>query len=199
MTNWSISGGADHTNDAEGLPSTADNDQGSIRYAGTNIDETTKWSNVALGAGHRFITIVSGVNGVEAPSVAGAFNAGDQVIRRVTTDIAGVSNTTLLTGGSDSANRDFAIKQGITLSSNYYKTAVRTGGWHEFSGVFSPAITVVNSGGWDQTTDSDKAANMLTSTTDNAANPTAAIPGELVYRDGSPTPNQDDYKAKTNY
>ena len=31
---------------------------------------------------------------------------------------------------------------------------------------------------------------------DNAANPTNAVPGELVYRDGSANPIQDEYKAR---
>jgi len=36
-----------------------------------------------------------------------------------------------------------------------------------------------------------------TAATDDAANPTRAIPGELVYMYGALTPKQDDYKAKT--
>jgi len=42
-----------------------------------------------------------------------------------------------------------------------------------------------------------QAGDGSTAATDDAANPTRAIPGELVYMHGALTPKQDDYKAKT--
>ena len=193
---WSIGSNKVAPTTVNGLPSGVDNDLGTIR-AGGNISDTDKFAADAVSLGTaRYVTIVSGTNGVESSVAAGAFNGGDQVIRRITSDIAGVSNTTLLSGGSNSANRPFSIKQKAIIRTKFYKTAVRTGGWQEFSGVFSPAVTVTESGGWDIVRDSDESANLKTYTTDDAANPTAAVPGEMVYRDGSPTPNQDEYQAK---
>ena len=198
MSFWNISAGSAPSL-VNGLPSGVDNDQGTIRGAG-NVSATDKFSADAINLGvSRSVTVVSGVNGVESALAAGAFNSGDQVIRRVTSDIAGVSNTVLQGGGSNSANRDFSIKQVRNVSTKYYKTAVRTGGWHEFSGVFDPAVSVGNTGVWSQSTDTDVTSVVVSSGVDNAANPSASVPGELVYRDGSSLPVQDDYAAKTNY
>lgn len=199
MSFWDITGGVERTL-VNGFPSGIDNDQGTIR-AGGNIASTDRFSADAVNLGvSRVITIASGTDGLDkAPLDAGTYNGGDQVIRRVTNDLAGVANTALLSGGSNSANRPFDIKQVRKVHTYYYKTAVRTGGWHEYSGVFSPAVSVGDTGIWSQATDTDVTSVIYSSGVDNAANPTAAIPGELVYRDGSPTPNQDDYAAKTVY
>jgi hypothetical protein len=197
MSNWNISAGSAPVN-VNGVMSGVDNDQGTIR-AGGNI-ASARFSADAVNLGlSRHITIVSGNAAIESPLAAGAFNAGDQVIRRVTNDLAGVSNTVLLSGGSNSANRPFSIKQKTTISTYYYKTAVRTGGWHEFSGVFDPAVSVGATGAWSQATDTDVSSELVTSGVDHAANPSAAIPGELVYRNGGPNPVQADYAAKTVY
>lgn len=200
MSNWNISAGSTPVN-INGVMSGVDNDQGTIR-AGGNVPAGGRFSADAVNLGlSRYVTINSGVNGVESVNgAAGAvFNGGDQVIRRVTSDLANLSNTALLSGGSNSANRPFSIKQKTTVSTYFYKTAVRTGGWQEFSGVFDPAVTASNTGAWDISATGDVGASVATSGTDNAANPSAAIPGELVYRNGSPLPVQDDYKAKTVY
>ncbi len=197
MTNWSISGGANSSYN-DGVDSAANNDVGTIRGAG-NV-ASTRFIKDALTLGRsEVITIVSGVNGVVAVNGTGGrkFNKGDQVIRRVTNDIASASNTVLLTGGSNSANRPFSIKQVSNVSSHQYKSAVRTGGWNEYSGVFDPAVSVVTSGIWSQATDTDVSSVIKSSGVDNAANPTKSIPGELVYRNGGALPKQDDYKSKT--
>ena len=198
MSFWGILDGVERTI-VNLFPSGIDNDHGNIRNGG-NVGDTDRFSGDAVDLGvSRQTTVVSGVTGITGIISAGPFNAGDQVIRRVTTDIANVTNNVLLSGGSNSANRPFSIKQVASMSTFYYKTAVRTGGWHEFSGIFSPAVTVASSGAWSQETDTDVSTVMVTSGVDNAANPTAAIPGELVYRDGSPDPVQDDYQANTSF
>lgn len=183
-----------------GLPSGVDNNEGTIRQAG-NVSATSNFSDLNLRTGKsRYITVVSGVNGVTGAIAGAAFNTSDRVgvMRRVTTDLAGVSNQTLYKG-SNSANRDFAINQMATNYEYLYKTAVRTGQWNEFSGVFETAVGVTGLGIWSQATDADVATTAKTDAVDHAANPTAAIPGELVYRDGSPLPIQDDYAAKNSF
>jgi hypothetical protein len=197
MTIHNISADADASL-INGLPSGVDNDQGTIRGGG-NVASTAKFSADALTLGpSRQVTVVSGVGGNTGILAAGAFNGGDYVIRTVTSDLAGVSNT-VLREGSNSANRGVSINQVAAVTQYLYKTAVRTGGWHELSGVFSPAVSTANTGVWDISTTGDVSANVDGSGTDNAANPTQNIPGELVYRDGSPTPVQDDYQAKTSF
>jgi len=198
MTAWNISASGNATT-VNGLPSGVDNDQGTIRGGG-NVSATSKFSADAVNLGiSRSVTVPSGLSHISSPLAAGQFNSGDKVIRKVTTDIANVSNSVLLTGASNTANASQSINQMRSYSTHYYKTAVRTGGWHEFSGVFSPAVTVANSGGWNISAGVDQSSTLAASGTDNAANPSASIPGELVYRDGKPLPVQDDYDAKTSY
>jgi len=198
MTAWNISAGADAPN-INGLPSGVDNDLGTIR-AGGNISDTDRFVADAVNLGRSTnITVPSGSPYIDSPLAAGAFNAGDQVIVRVTNDLAGVSNNYLLGGASNSANAGSSIHQVQRVSTYFYKTAVRTGGWNEYSGVFDPAVTVSDSGAWDISLTGDVSAAVATSGTDNAANPTQLVPGELVYRDGSPEPVQDEYKEKTNW
>ena len=110
-----------------------------------------------------------------------------------------MSNTYLLGGQSNTSNAGQSIHQKAVISTFYYKTAVRTGGWNEYSGVFDPAVTVAETGGWSISDNVDLSSTLAASGVDNAANPTQAVPGELVYRDGSPTPIQDEYQAKTNW
>jgi len=195
MSNWNISAGSDDTL-VDGLPAGANNDVGTIRAAGTVGDALFVSDAVNLGQS-TYVTVVSGLADVSSPLAGGAFNAGDQVIVRVTDDLAGVANSVLVAGASNSANAGQSINQSATVNTYFYKTAVRTGGWNEYSGVFDPAVSVSYSGGWDNTTDADQAADLKVNDTDNAANPSAAVPGELVYRDGAPAPVQDEYKAKT--
>ena len=194
---WSITSGKVSTL-INGVPSGMDNDHGNIRGGGSRND--TEFSSDAVNLGiSRYTTVVSGVNGVEAPLALGIFNSGEQVIFSYTTRIAGTSNKVLEGGSSNGANAGNSINQTASNFSYQYKTAVRTGGWNEYSGVFSPDVRVMQSGYWSQATDTDATTVMISSGVDNAANPTAAIPGELVYRNGSPTPVQDDYKARTNW
>jgi len=199
MTAWNISAGADAVN-IDGLPSGVENDLGTIRAGGNETSERFVADSVSLGNNSiTYITVPSGLANIDSPLSAGAFNAGDQVIVRVTSDLAGVANDYLIGGASNSANAGDSIHQKAVISTFYYKTAVRTGGWNEYSGVFDPAVTVANSGGWDIANSVDLSSVLKASGVDDAANPTQAVPGELVYRDGSPAPVQDEYKAKTNW
>jgi len=199
MSNWNISAGADAVN-IDGLPSGVENDLGTIRNGGNETSDRFVADSVTLGNNSiTYITVPSGLPNIDSPLAAGAFNAGDQVIVRVTNDLAGVSNDYLLGGSSNSANAGNSIHQKATVSTFFYKTAVRTGGWNEYSGVFDPAVTVALTGAYDIALDGDTAAALIASGTDNAANPSQTVPGELVYRDGSPLPIQDEYKEKTNW
>ena len=86
MSNWNISAGSTPVN-INGQMSGVDNDQGTIR-AGGNVPADGRFSSDAVNLGlSRQVTIVSGVNGVESVNGAGTFNGGDQVIRRVTSEI----------------------------------------------------------------------------------------------------------------
>lgn len=117
-------------------------------------------------------------------TVAGRFadmTAEKWIIRRVTDEVATVSNTTLRSGGSD-----FNIRRSIhkleAMWTRRVATAIRAGNWNIFTGTFSTAPTVAD--------------DEPTFGSDDAANPTQAIPGELVYKEPQPNPVQDDYKAR---
>ena len=181
-----------------GLPSGVDNDQGSVRGAGT-ISDTNLFTNVSFGEGNPVITISSGVGPVEG-AVPGVFNSGLQVIVRAQTKIAGVSNTTLEGGATDSASVAFTPLQLDVLRTYYYKTAVRNNYWNEFSGAWETAVpSNASSGAWNIDVGVDNAGTMRASGTDVAANPSSTYPGTLTYRDGSPNPTNDFYPARYNW
>jgi hypothetical protein len=199
MANYNISDGSTPIL-INGLMSGVENDLGTIRGGGNETSDRFVADSVSLGNNSiTYITVPSGLSNIDSPLSNGVFNGGDQVIVRVTNDLAGVSNTYLLGGQSNTSNAGQSIHQKAVISTFYYKTAVRTGGWNEYSGVFDPAVTVAETGGWSISDNVDLSSTLAASGVDNAANPTQAVPGELVYRDGSPTPIQDEYQAKTNW
>lgn len=103
------------------------------------------------------------------------------VIRRVSTTIGGVANTILLSGAANKLKRSIH-KVGATIKSWRVTTAIRAGYYDIYSGTFTTPPT----NGTD------------TIATDDAANPTRAIPGELTYKYAKPLPQMADYAAKTN-
>ena len=180
-----------------GLPSGVDNRHGNIRDGGT-IADTTDWSSSALGEGNPVTTIVSGVGGAVSANPSASINAGTQVINLAQTTIAGIANTTLQGGQSDSANVAYTPLQADVVRTYYYKTAIQAGNWNEFTATFS-AISNAASGVYDITRAGDTAGNMRVSGTDVAANTTQDAPGKLTYRNGSPDPVNGSYGARYNW
>jgi len=200
MAFWSIPDNSEVTAyDANGFANGTDIDQGSIRAmsTGTVFSANTKFTNVPLGEENPIITVASGTeNGVAAANYGGVFNSGEQVITKVTTDIAGVDNNVLLFGASDSADSP-AINQAAQIQVKLYKTAIRNGEWNPVTAQFdTEPLTVAVSGGWNLGAGVDNSSTLVASGTDNAANPTQDVPGELVYMEGSVDPTQDEYKPR---
>ena len=82
----------------------------------------------------------------------------------------------------------------------FYKTAIRNGEFNPVTAKFdTEPLTVAVSGGWNLLAGVDNSATLIASGTDDAANPTQAVPGELVYMDGDSDPTQDEYKPRTNW
>lgn len=180
---WNIAGGQESCNTPEG-PRGVNNNGQNIR-AGNSVGP------------NRAVTVASGISNVASPLPNGSFNKGKQIIIGVTDNFADVPNSKILGGASNSANGP-SIKQSDTMQEKFIKTAIREGNWNQYSGVFE-TVNVAYSGGWDNTTNSDQAAGLIASTTDNAANPSGEVPGELSYKTSSPNPVQDDYKPKRNF
>lgn len=181
---------------ADGLPNGVKNNFGDIRAGGT-IADTAGWSGYLMGEGNPITTINSGIGPVEG-AVPGIFNSGVQVINAIQTTIAGTSNTTLQGAQSDTANVAQTPLQLGVLRTYFYKTAVVAGNWNEFTGSFS-SVTNAASGAWNISSTGDNADTMISSATDVAANPSQPYPGTLTYRDGSPNPTNDFYKARNNW
>ena len=204
MAFWNVTGGSEVTTfDVNGFAVGTDVDQGSIRAmsTGTDFSANPRFTNVPLGEENPIITIVQGVDsgnrGVITANAGGAFNEGDQVIVKATTDIAGVGNSGLLYGASNSADSP-AINQAAQIEVRLYKTAIRNGEWNPVTAQFdTEPLTVAVSGGWSIEDSADQSSTLVPSGTDHAANPTQDVPGELVYHYGSGAqPTQDEYEAK---
>ena len=205
MAFWNMTAGSQvSTFDANGFAVGTDIDQGSIRAlsTGTAFPSNTKFTNVFLGEGNPVITIVSGTeNGVGAANYDGTFNGGDQVIVKVTTDIAGQDpgSSGLVAGASNSA-AGLPINQIGKIQVKLYKTAIRNGEFNPVTAQFdTEPVAVAVSGGFNISAGVDNSATLIASGTDNAANPTQDVPGELVYMDGDSDPTQDEYKPRTNW
>lgn len=112
-----------------------------------------------------------------------AFNNTKPISSLISDELAGVSNDAILTPGND-GDVIRSINKLETLRSRRFTTAVRANKYNRVTNKFDAGFPVV-------------AAESLAS--DDAANPTQSVPGELTYMRGSPTPYNDNYKAKTNY
>lgn len=200
MAFWNIVGNAAVTAyDANGNASGTDVDAGAIRLGGNIAD--SRFINVALGEGNPVVTIgTTGTTyGIVKAISAGTFNGGDQVIVKVTTDIAGVGNSGLLWGSSNSAQSP-SINQAGEIEVKLYKTAVRNGDWNPTTAPWGGTpVSVAQSGAWNISVGVDNASSLIASGTDDAANPSQSVPGELAYMDGNVNPEQDEYEAKTNW
>ena len=106
------------------------------------------------------------------------------LIRHVASKVNNSSNTVLYSGASDKAGRR-AINH-LAKNHRYHITSI-----NYVTGIATKGGSAGNVFNYVQAGDGSTAA------TDDAANPSRAIPGELVYMYGALTPKQDDYKAKT--
>lgn len=199
MAFWNIVGNAAVTSFINGNASGTDVDAGAIRLGGTIAD--SRFINVALGEGNPVVRVGSTgtTYGIVKAISAGVFNGGDQVIVKVTTDIANVGNSGLRYGSSNSA-QSASINQAGEIEVKLYKTAVRNGDWNPTTAPWGGTpVSVAQSGAWNIASSVDNASSLIASGTDEAANPTQSVPGELAYMDGGADPTQDDYEAKTNW
>jgi len=106
------------------------------------------------------------------------------LIRHVASKVNNASNTVLYSGASHKAGRR-AINH-LAKNHRYHITSI-----NYVTGIATKGGSAGNAFNYVQAGDGSTAA------TDDAANPSRAIPGELVYMYGALTPKQDDYKAKT--
>lgn len=120
-----------------------------------------------------------------------AFNNQAPISKKVTTSLAGVSNTVLRSAASQ-PGLIRGIHRQEKVRTRRLTTAIRAGHWNIFSGTFSTTPTTAVDLFWDNAGNTTSATS-----TDQAASPTRAAPGELVYKTGKLAPVLDDYDSKT--
>lgn len=123
-----------------------------------------------------------------------AYNNAAPISSLVTTVIAGVSNDKIKTPGNDQ-DTIRSINKVENNTSDLFTTALRANKYNRTTGEWDsgyPAAETVTPWSISGNTDGN-------GSTDEAANPTQSIPGELTYMRGAKTPYNDNYKAKTNY
>lgn len=159
------------------------NDRGVIRRGG-NIASTKFVAQNELGAaGDMYASGVKMTNlsGLAKAVSAGTFavmEVGAYIMRKVTSTLAGVANTTIQSGASDFGNRNAIHKI------------------ENVRGTFLSGLSWTKDHDGQPTYTFTKSETHTALGNDDAARPSLAVPGELVYVVGK-TPVQDDYKAKT--
>jgi len=162
--------------------SSTNNDNGSVLNGGS----TSVLTSVALGYSNVGVFGSSVVDGNDTDKAlsAGVFSYNDQkpVAKRVTEELAGgVSNTVLLSGAAQPGLLRSIHKLEV-VRTRRFTMAIRDNKYNRYTGQWEAGYPVVD---------------VDTLATDEAATPTRAVPGELVYKTGAPVPVQDNYKEKT--
>jgi hypothetical protein len=147
-------------------------------------------SSVGLGSSLTVYgsTVVDGTE-TDAALVGGvfAYNNKRPVAKRVTSTLAAVSNTSLISGAADPARRR-SIARMEAVRTTLTSTAYRAGKYNVYTGKFEA--------GYPQVSVDDAMVVAGGVYKDQAANPTRQVPGELVYRTGAKVPVMADYKQK---
>ncbi len=195
MPTTTISGSTTRNNGATVLNGGNVDSSNTVTNTDTLMDVLNSGNGTSGGAGTygsqvRAVTGTKWKPGIQSAKGSGALayqpgsNDPQFLIRGYSTKVNNVSNTVLQSGASDKSGRrainPIVKTHDYNITSINYVTGIATK--HGSAGAVKNFV---------QTGDGSTAAS------DDAANPTRAIPGELVYMHGSLTPKQDDYKAKT--
>ncbi len=191
-----------------GTAGSADNDGGIVRRGGTIV--SSRWTSKAIAENvavtgpivYNSSALAGNRKLVDKAVSAGSFatmTAGEYVMRRVTTELAGVANTTLKFGASDYGHRRSIHRIESWRTSFLSSFTWEAGGATiDVPGSNLPTYTLVTS---NETTEygqnSTATSPASQGTQDIASRPTIAIPGQLVYKTGKLDPIKDVYKART--
>jgi hypothetical protein len=168
----------------------ANNAHGTMKANGTptsNVVESVKTVSPTVDAfGSKVVEDSVTVKDYAGKAVAAgtfAHNHVKPISSLITTELAGVNTDAIKTPGND-GDTIRSINKLETLRTRRFTTAIRANKYNRYTNTFDAGFPVV-------------ATDSLES--DNAASPTASVPGELTYMTGAKTPYNDNYKAKTNY
>jgi len=124
-----------------------------------------------------------------------AYNNVKPISSLITDVLAGVSDNAIKTPGND---KDVirSINRAENQKSVLFTKAIRENKYNRYTGKFDagyPASQTIIPWALSRT------GPPADGTSDDAANPSQTVPGELTYMRGSTVPYNDNYKAKTNY
>jgi len=208
----------DITNSTSGNGSAATVNTGRALGAGNSSSETL--SNLALGTKVGTFTnrvriptnvlLRGGPTGILASATNypsqnfGTMTPGSYVMKLVTSTLASVSNTFLQSGASYMSGRR-AIHKLETVRTAHVTAAVRAGYWNIVTGKWSTSPVASedaytpSANNLYSAMDQQAGRGATSGTLDDAASPTAAIPGELIIHWGSGQPSNKDYSARTTW
>lgn len=179
----------------------ASNNHGTIRANGTsasNVVENVKTVRPVVDAfGSKVVEDTVTEKDYAGKAVAAgtfAHNHTKPISSLITDELAGVSTNAIKTPGNDS-DVIRSINKVENQKSVLFTKAIRENKYNRYTGAFDagyPAAQTITP--WNITTNATG-----NSASDDSANPTQSVPGELTYMRGSKTPYNDNYKAKTNY
>lgn len=166
----------------------ASNNHGTIKANGistSNIVENISTPSPMVGVfGSRVIEDTSTAKDYAGKAVsAGIFSHNHiyPISSLITTELAGVNTNAIKSPANDGVKR--SINKVENNKSVLFTTALRANKYNRVTGK------------WDS---GYPAAQTISFDSDDAANPTISVPGELTYRTGSAVPVNDNYKSKTN-
>jgi hypothetical protein len=177
--------GSSLTNTPYGTFTQARNNNGTIKANGTvtsNVVTSTSTVNTSVGV---VGSVVINGDWTDPAVSSGVFahNHVKPISSLVTTELAGLPNNTIKTPGND-GDTIRSINKFETNQDSLLTTAIRENKYNRVTGAwdsgYPSGVTIAFSG-------------------DNAATPTASVPGELTYMMGAKTPFNDEYAPKTNY
>ena len=184
------------TNGSSAVTSTSTiNNGGIITANGTASSNIVRSQQTAAAqAGVYSNVVVDGDNADKALSAGTfAYNNAVPTAPKITTTLSGTSNTFLRSGANDPSSAR-SINKLEVVRTRRTTTAIRANKWNEYAGTWESSYPVNTTDNfWDIS-----AGSGIATSTDDAAAPTASVPGELVYLQGNPVPKLDNYKAKTN-
>lgn len=157
--------------------------------AATRLTTTSLLDGVTVS---KYPTAVFGSTVLDNSYADKAVNAGTfkydnlrPIAPRLTTVLAGVSNT-ILRSGADEPRLLRSIPKQEKQRTTLVTTAIRAGAWNMYSGVYSPALSGVLDKSFGDSLYNDKAAA-----------PTRSAPGRLSYKGGALNPTTANYASKT--
>jgi hypothetical protein len=177
--------GSSLTTTAYGTFTQANNNGGTIKANGTvlsSIVTSTATANTSVGVVGSVVIDGDWTDPAVSDGIF-AYNNVKPISSLITSELAGLPNDTIKTPGND-GDTIRGINKFETNEDSLLTTAIRENKYNRFTGEWESGYP---------------SGVTISFSSDDAANPTASVPGALTYRTGASNPVNDTYAAKTNY